>query len=86
MEIKLTDATGSRRKEASLPEDAPVIRIMAKLIDVMGLPVAGPDGQPVSYKFHHVQSGKQLRDDSTLVAAGVSEGDTLRIVPEITAG
>jgi hypothetical protein len=52
----------------------------------MQLPVVGPDGQPLSYKFHHRASGRQLRDDETLLAAGVNSGDTLRLVAEITAG
>jgi len=40
----------------------------------------------MSYKFHHVQSSRQLRDDQSLAEAGVGSGDTLRLVPEITAG
>jgi hypothetical protein len=69
-----------------MPDDAPAIRLIARLIDLMTLPVVGPDGQPLSYKFHHRGSGRQLRDDDTLASAGVAEGDTLRLVAEITAG
>lgn len=52
----------------------------------MKMPVTGPDGQPISYKFHHKVSGKQLKDDQTLAGAGVKDGDVLRLHPEITAG
>jgi len=86
IDVVITDATGSRRQEASVPDDAPSIRLIARLIDLMQLPVVGPDGQPLSYKFHHRASGRQLRDDESLVSAGVSNGDTLRLVAEITAG
>ncbi|MCG9478159.1 MAG: EsaB/YukD family protein [Actinomycetia bacterium] len=86
IDVVITDATGSRRQEASVPNDAPSIRLIARLIDLMQLPVVGPDGQPLSYKFHHRASGRQLRDDETLLAAGVNSGDTLRLVAEITAG
>ena len=86
IDVGITDATGSRRQEASVPNDAPSIRLIARLIDLMQLPVVGPDGQPLSYKFHHRASGRQLRDDETLLAAGVNSGDTLRLVAEITAG
>lgn len=85
-DIIITDATGSRRQEATMPDDAPAIRLIARLIDLMGLPVVGPDGQPLSYKFHHRGTGRQLRDDETLASAGVNDGDTLRLVAEITAG
>jgi hypothetical protein len=37
-------------------------------------------------RFHHQQSSRQLRDEQSLAEAGVNAGDTLRLVPEITAG
>jgi hypothetical protein len=40
----------------------------------------------MSYKFHHKASGRQLLDTQTLADAGVSNGDILRLQPEITAG
>ena len=84
--IVVTDATGARRNDASVPDDAPAARIIAKLVEVLNLPLVAPDGQPMSYKFHHVQSSRQLRDDQSLADAGVGSGDPLRLVPEITAG
>jgi WXG100 protein secretion system (Wss), protein YukD len=85
-DVVITDATGSRQQEATVPDDARSIRLIAKLIELLGLPLTGPDGQPLSYKFHHRASGRQLRDDETLADAGVRDGDTLRLVAEITAG
>ncbi|HAV20947.1 MAG: EsaB/YukD family protein [Bacillota bacterium] len=84
--VTIMDATGNRQQEAALPDDAPVGRIIAKLVQMMKLPTTGPDGQPLSYKFHHKASGKQLLDDQTLKDAGVRDGDVLRLQPEITAG
>jgi hypothetical protein len=86
IDVVITDATGARNQEASVPDDAQSIRLIAKLIELMNLPVVGPDGQPLSYKFHHRASGRQLRDEETFSQAGVSSGDTLRLVAEITAG
>lgn len=86
LEIVITDATGAREQEATVPDDAPVVRLIARLIELMGLPVTGPDGQPLSYKFHHRSSGRQLRDEETLADAGVQPGDTLRLIAEVTAG
>ena len=45
-----------------------------------------PDGQLMSYKFHHRRLGIQLFDDKTLADQQVVDGDVLRIQPEITAG
>jgi uncharacterized ubiquitin-like protein YukD len=84
--VEVWDTTGNKRQTAELPDDAPVNRIMAVLIERMSLPKNSPDGQPMSYKFHHKATGKQLSDEQTLAEAGVKEGDVLRVVPEITAG
>lgn len=84
--VNVTDATGSRRDEVEMPDDQPIIRILAALVQKMGLPLAGPDGQPMSYRFHHAESQSQLRDNETFASSNVKNGDTLRLVPEITAG
>lgn len=86
MDVTVVDATGNRTEEATVPGDAAVGRIIARLVEVMELPTTGPDGQPLSYKFHHKKSGRQLDDNESLQAGGVSDGDVLRLVPEITAG
>jgi hypothetical protein len=86
MDITVVDATGNKTEEASVPHDAAAGRILAKLVELMELPALGPDGQPMSYKFHHKQSGRQVNDHETLEQAGVKDGDVLRLVPEITAG
>jgi len=86
MEVTVVDATGNRTEEATVPGDAAAGRIIARLVEVMELPMTGPDGQPLSYKFHHKQTGRQIGDEESLEAAGVADGDVLRLVPEITAG
>lgn len=68
------------------PDDVPVLRGMAVLIDRLSLPRTSPDGQMMSYKFHHKGTGRQLLDDQTFLDAGVRDGDVVRIQPEITAG
>lgn len=84
--IEVWDATGNKKQRVELPGDAPVNRVIAVLVDKMNLPRQSPDGQLMSYKFHHKSSGRQLLDDQTLESAGVQEGDVLRLQPEITAG
>jgi uncharacterized ubiquitin-like protein YukD len=84
--VHIWDATGNKRQPAELPDDAPVAKIIYVLVDRLNLPRNGPDGQPLSYKFHHKNSGKQLTDHQTLAHAEVKEGDILRLQPEITAG
>ncbi|QDU98236.1 EsaB/YukD family protein [Lignipirellula cremea] len=84
--VQVWDATGNKRQEVELPDDAPVNRILAVLLEKMHLPQVAPDGQPLSYKFHHKRSGKQLLDHQCLADVGVQNADVLRLQPEITAG
>lgn len=86
MDVTVVDATGNKTEEASVPDDAASGRIVARLVELMQLPVTGPDGQPLSYRFHHKQSGRQIQDNESLRDAGVNDGDVLRLVAEITAG
>lgn len=84
--VQVWDATGNKRQDVEMPDDAPVIRILAVLLEKMNFPQFAPDGQPLSYKFHHRASGKQLLDTQSLKDVGVKDGDVLRLQPEITAG
>ena len=84
--VDVWDATGNKKRTVEMPDDAPLRRILAVLIERMSFPQHGPDGQLLSYKCQHRGSGKQLLDDQTLADAGVKEGDVLRLLPEITAG
>lgn len=86
MDVTVVDATGNKTEEVSLPGDAAAGRIIARLVEMLKLPPVGPDNQPLSYKFHHKQSGRQIDDSETLEQAGVKDGDVLRLVAEITAG
>ena len=84
--VQVQDATGTKRQLVEMPDDAPVKRLLVVLIDKLSFPQFAPDGQPLSYKFHHRASGKQLLDDQCLSDVGVRDGDILRLQPEITAG
>ncbi len=84
--LEVWDATGNKKVIVNLPTDSPVNRIIVLLVEKMNLPRNSPDGQLMSYKFHHKASSRQLLDEETFGDAGVREGDVLRLQPEITAG
>ncbi|MFT3788555.1 MAG: EsaB/YukD family protein [Tepidisphaeraceae bacterium] len=84
--VQVWDATGNKRQDVEMPDDAPVSRLVAVLVDRMKFPQTGPDGQLLSYKLQHRASGKQLLEDQTLSSANVQSGDVVRLIPEITAG
>lgn len=84
--VVIVDATGNKEQRVGLPDDIKLGIIMVKLIEKIKLPSVGPDGNPISYKFIHKVSGKQLLETQTLSEADVNDGDVLRLQPEITAG
>lgn len=86
MDLTVVDATGNKTEEVSVPDNVASGRIVGKLVQLLELPTVGPDGAPLSYKFHHKQSGNQIHDNQTLTEAGVAQNDVLRLVAEITAG
>ena len=84
--VTVFDSTENKRVPVELPDDAVSSKIIAVLVDKLQLPKNGPDGAPLSYKFHHKNSGRQILDAQTLAEAAVKDGDILRLQPEITAG
>ena len=84
--VVIVDATGNKEQKVGLPDDVKCGIIMVKLIEKIKLPSVGPDGNPISYKFIHKVTGRQLLEAQTLAEAGIKDGDVLRLQPEITAG
>ena len=84
--VTFLDQTGAKSVEAVIADTVTVRRILPNIITKMNLPVMGPDGQPMSYSLDHKEGGKRLRDDQTLPAATVVDGDHLIVYPEIVAG
>jgi hypothetical protein len=84
--LEVWDATGNKKLNVQVPDDVSVERILLVLADKLHLPRHSPDGQLMSYKFHHRRLGVQLVDDKTLQEQQVIDGDVVRIQPEITAG
>lgn len=84
--VVIIDATGNKEQKVGLPDDVKCGIIMVKLVEKIKLPSVGPDGNPISYKFIHKVTGRQLLEAQTLAEAGIHDGDVLRLQPEITAG
>ena len=73
--VQVWDATGNKRQHIEMPDDVPVNRILTVLLEKMHFPQYAPDGQLLSYKFHHRASGKQLLDQQCLKDVGVRENE-----------
>lgn len=84
--VTFLDQTGAKSVEAMIAPSVTVARVVPNLITKLNLPITGPDGQPMTYSLDHKEGGRRLREDESLVEAGVANGDHLIIYPEIVAG
>ncbi len=75
---------GSRTAE--VPDDVPVKELIPELTTSLELPVTGPDGRPMSYRLDSKALGRELKEDETLVQAGVPRDDRLMMTADVTAG
>jgi hypothetical protein len=75
---------GSRT--AQLPDDVAVKELLPELTTSLELPVTGPDGRPMSYRLDSKALGRELKEDETLMQAGVPKDDRLMMTADVTAG
>src|ERR1051325_8261364 len=74
LSLEVWDVTGNKRVTVEVPEDVPVERIMVVLVERLMLPKYSPQGDFMSYKFHHRRLGVQLFDDQSLDQQQVVDG------------
>jgi WXG100 protein secretion system (Wss), protein YukD len=84
IQVELEDHTGNVQQLAKLADDASVGDLIPAIITALGLPITDPSGRRITY--HLSYQNRQLQEDETLESAGVQTGDSLTIVPEMTAG
>lgn len=84
--VVIVDTTGSKEQDATLPDDVPISKVIDKLVEALYLPAINTAGVPITYKFLHKATGRHLLDNLTLAQCDVKDGETLRLIPEITAG
>ena len=80
VQVRITDQAGGKNVNARLPANAPVAQLLQALIAKLEMPANQ------TYHLIHKDSGKQLTDTDTLASAGVLDGHTIRLVPNVTAG
>ncbi|MEX2237225.1 MAG: EsaB/YukD family protein [Dehalococcoidia bacterium] len=83
--VQLVHPTTNEHVTARLPDDASVDRLLPALVRKLDLPTQDGRGA-ITYYVDHKASGRTLGDRDTLAAAGVADGDVLRLRAEWVAG
>ncbi len=73
-------------RAAEVPDDVVVRDLLSEFTSLLQLPTVGPDGRPMSYRLDSKALGRELKEDETLAAAIVPDGDRLVLTADITAG
>lgn len=84
IQVNLEDHTGNRTRQTKLAESAPISKLIPALVTALSLPATDPAGRSVTY--HLSYNGRQIQDDETLTSVGVRNGESISIIPEMTAG
>lgn len=80
IQVRITDQSGGKNVNARLPANVPVSQLLQTLVTKLQLP------SQQGYYLAHAELGKRLADNATLASARVQDGDTIRVVPDVTAG
>lgn len=73
-------------RAAEVPDDVTVLDLLSEFTSLLELPTTGPDGRPMTYRLDSKALGRELKDDETLAAASIPDGDRLMLTADITAG
>ena len=80
IQVRISDQAGGKIVNARLPANAAVSQLLPALVTKLQMPSNTP------YYLAHKESGRRLADGDTLASAGIQEGHTIRLVPDVTAG
>src|SRR5512142_2495935 len=73
-------------RAAEVPDDVSVHDLLSEFTSLLELPTVGPDGRSMTYRLDSKALGRELKDDETLAAASIPNGDRLMLTADITAG
>ncbi len=73
-------------RAAEVPDDVTIHDLLSEFTSLLELPTTGPDGRPMTYRLDSKALGRELKDDETLAAASIPDGDRLMLTADITAG
>lgn len=82
--VFIEDHTGNKRREVRMAANASIRELVPALITALGMPATDPSGRPVVY--HLAFDNRQLQGEETMSSANITDGASVTLVPEMTAG
>jgi WXG100 protein secretion system (Wss), protein YukD len=84
--ITVVRADTNQEYEVELPDDARLEDLLPQLVQQLGLPLVGPDGNRISYQLSNKRTSAELKQNHTLAEYSTKSGDMLLLTSTFVAG
>lgn len=81
----VTDVTGQKSQQISIPSDTTVNEVCKNLLGYLNQPAHDSDGRPITYGVRSENEGRFLGGNERIGDA-LQPNDTLRLMPTVEAG
>ena len=84
--VTVVRADTNQEYEVELPDNAKLDDLLPQLVQQIGLPLVGPDGNRISYQLSNKRTSQELKQNRTLNEYGAKNGDMLLLTSTFVAG
>jgi WXG100 protein secretion system (Wss), protein YukD len=84
--ITIVRADTNQEYEVELPDNARLDDLLPQLVQQLGLPLVGPDGNRISYQLSNKRTSAELKQNRTLAEYSTKSGDMLLLTSTFVAG
>ena len=84
--VTIIRADTNQEYEVELPNNAPLEELLPQLVNQLGLPLVGPDGNRISYELSNKRTGQEYKENRTLADYNTKSGDVLLLTSTFVAG
>src|ERR1041385_3695692 len=84
--VTVVRADTNQEYEVELPDNAKLDDLLPQLVQQIGLPLVGPDGNRISYQLSNKRTSQELKQNRTLNEYGAKNGDILLLTSTFVAG
>jgi len=84
--VTVVRADTNQEYEVELPDNARLEDLLPQLVQQLGLPLVGPDGNRISYQLSNKRTSQELKQNHTLAEYTTKNGDMLLLTSTFVAG
>jgi len=84
--VTVVRADTNQEYEVELPDNAKLDDLLPQLVQQLGLPLVGPDGNRISYQLSNKRTSQELKQNRSLAEYGAKNGDMLLLTSTFVAG